>query len=229
MAFGTVKWRERAFREVRDELDRFLNYPVNEKIELGDFGVYDGRRCRFDWEGNLKGLGIPVASAGVQNEIVEVYATAGAVKVQEKLHFSGFNPSASITFDRKTALAFRAHKIGLDKVQLSALETSLSTAVNKGLAWNTDRVIITQLWQADGFTQLVSGSSKAGIEIEATLPGVGTGFNYADPSVGLKVVNHQWMSYHAVGIASVRPYFTIHKLRQDMAGNWKLFKYGLRN
>jgi hypothetical protein len=229
MPFGIHKWRERAFREVRDELDRFLNYPVNDKIELGDFGIYENRRCRFDWEGNLKTFGIPIASAGVQNEMVEVYETAGKVRVQEKLHFSGSNPSASTTFDRKTALALRAHRIGLDKVQLSALEKSLSTAINKGLAWNTDWVIITQLWQADGFTQLVSGSSNAGIEIEATVPGAMAGFNYADPSVGLKVVNHKWMSYHAVGIASVRPYFTIHKMRQNMSGDWKLFKYGLKD
>src|SRR5205807_2535038 len=113
----------------RDELDRFLNYPINQKLELGSFGFYDARNCRFNWEGNLAKLGIAVASAGFQTEIVETYSTKGAVRVQAHIPLLQA-PAASITFDRRTALSFRAHRIGFDMVQLANLEKSLSSAID---------------------------------------------------------------------------------------------------
>lgn len=220
-----ARWRIRAIREVRDELDRFLNFPVNQNISLGDYGTYDGKHCRFEWHGNLKDVGIKLHSAGQQQEIAETYATAGAVDIQGHLALNGYNPRVTINFRKTSALAFRGYKIGFDQVQLVNLTKQLSEAIRGGLRWERDWVIITQLWKADGFTQLVSGGSKAGVEIEATSGATSPIFNYADPSLGLSVLAQNSMSYCAVGESNLQPYFCIHKLREHQPGIWSLYKY----
>jgi len=121
-----MRWRERAIREVRDELDRFLNYPVNQRISLGDYGTYDGKRCRFEWLGNLSDFGITAHSAGSQQEILETYATAGVVDIQGQLGLEGAHARMSITFRRASALAFRGFQLGLDQVQLVNLSKALN-------------------------------------------------------------------------------------------------------
>jgi hypothetical protein len=224
-----ARWRERAFREVRDELDRFLNYPLNQQIELGDFGIFDGKRCRFEWQGNLRDLKADCTSAGFQNEIAETYATAGVVSIQARLALGGTRPSADINFRRGAALAFRGHRIGFDQVQLIGVAKNLSAAIRGGLEWDRKRVIVTQIWKAEGFTHLVSGGKGASVQIEATAAKAEPGFNYADPTLGLQVTTERAMSYCSVGQTEVKPYFSVHKARETAPGEWNLYKYGLPN
>ena len=224
-----TRWRERAIREVRDELDRFLNFPINQQITLGDFGTYDNRFCRFTWEGNISALGVECESNGFQHEIAETYATSGKVKIQGRLSIGSVYPSIDVSFSRASALAFKAFKIGFDQVQLKALERSFNKAIRGGLQWERSKVIVTSIWQADGFTHLVAGGSKSGVQIEATMGGTAASFNFADPSLGLNVCLERQMSYCAVGQNHVKPYFAIHKLREHAPGDWALYRYGLRN
>jgi len=224
----SMRWRERAIREVRDELDRFLNYPMVQDIKLGQYGTYDGKKCRFEWEGNLSDLGIEPASAGFQHEMAETYATSGKVNIQSRLSLDGQHPAVDVTFARTSALAFRGFKIGYSQVQLSSLSTALSEAIRKGLQWDRKKVIITQIWQAGGFTHLVAGGAQAKVEIEATAKGSVPTFNFADPSLDLNVVAERSMSYCAVGQSQVEPYFNVHRLREIDVGVWQLYKYGLR-
>lgn len=220
------RWRKRAMREVRDQLDRYLNFPINQEISIGDFGTYHGWDCRFEWQGNLADHGIAVQLHGLQHEIAETYATAGAVDIQGQLGLGSGNPQVSVSFRRNTALAFRGNRIGFDKAQLLALSRDLNEAIRGGLQWNRDWVIITQLWRADGFTHLVSGAASAQVQIEATAPGAPSLFNFADATLGLNVVNQSAMSYCAVGATNILPYFGIHKLRQLKADEWALYRYG---
>jgi hypothetical protein len=222
-----MRWRERAIREVRDQMDRFLNFPINQKISLGDYGTYDGKRCRFEWLSNLSDLGIQAESAGFQHEISESYATAGVVDIQGQLNITGGNPCVDINFRKASAIAFRGFNIGFDQLQLMHLGKSLNDEIKSGLEWNRDWVIVTQLWKSDGFTHLVSGGKKSSVQIEASSPSVPDLFNYADPSLGLNVSTQQSMSYCAVGVSDVRPYFAIHKLREFQPGQWSLYRYGL--
>jgi len=222
-----ARWRIRAIREVRDQLDRFLNFPLNQKISLGDYGTYDGKNCRFEWLGNVAEFGVQPKSVGMQHEIAETYATSGKVDIQGKLNFAGDRPCVDVSFKRASALAFRGCKIGFDQVQLVNAGKALTKAIEDGLEWNRDWVVITQLWQADGFTHLVSGSNGSCVQIEARANSAPELFNYADPSLGLEVTSEKSMSYCAVGLSDVLPYFAIHKLRQSPNGQWSLYKYGL--
>ncbi len=219
------KWRECAFREVRDELDRFLNFPLTDKISLGDYGVYGGRKCRFDWKGNVLNLGAQVESTGFQYSIAELYGTQNAVTVQSKLLF-GKKPAASISFNKKRALCFKACRIGLDRVALDLLEHSMAALIASGkLEWHPNNVIVTEVWHAEGFTQLVSGGAKAGVEITASMTGAQLGFDFADPKLQLSVGSHTGMAYQAVGQQDVQPYFRVHRMRRNSKGNWKLYRY----
>lgn len=223
-----MRWRERAIREVRDELDRFLNYPMIRDIALGDYGTYDGKKCRFEWEGNVSDLGLKTESSGFQHEMSETYATSGKVSVQSLLSFDGQHPAVDVSFSRTSALAFRGCKIGYSQLQLDALSKSFTAAIRGGLWWDSKKVIITQVWQASGFTHLVAGGNNAKVQIEATAPKSVPTFNFADPEAGLNVVAERSMSYCAVGQTEVKPYFSIHRLREYAPGDWMLYRYGLR-
>lgn len=223
----TTRWRERAIREVRDELDRYLNFPLNQQLTLGDYGTYNGKRCRFEWLGNVSEFGIEPLSVGFQHEIAESYATAGAVSVQGNLDVGGGNPTIDVMFSKASALAFRGFKIGFDQIQLIKLGKELSDKLRAGMSWNHDCVIITQLWKASGFTHLVSGGADSGVKIQATLPVTESLFNFADPSLGLNVLSQKSMSYCAIAANETLPYFGIHKLRRSWSGDWSLYKYGL--
>jgi hypothetical protein len=71
------------------------------------------------------------------------------------------------------------------------------------------------------------GGQKAGVEIEATGSSAKSGFNFADPTIGLNVRVERSMNYCAVGQTDVIPYFSIHKLREIAPGDWSLYRYGL--
>ncbi|MDR3547918.1 MAG: hypothetical protein P4M11_06600 [Candidatus Pacebacteria bacterium] len=221
-----ARWRERAIREVRAELDRFLNYPINRTIALGDYGTYDNKTCRFQWDGNIADLGLPTTSAGFQKEMMEAYSTARSVSIQGRLNLSSGNPSVDIRFRRTSALACRGFNIGYDQAHLVGLATAFSKAIRGGLQWNRRNVIVTELWKASGFTHLVSGGTNAGVQIEATAPNLPALFNFADPTLGLNVVAENSMNYCAVGQSDVNPYFSIHKLREVTPGVWSFYRYG---
>ncbi len=222
-----MRWREQAFREVRNQLDRFLNFPVTNPIELGSYGIYNGKRCRFEWRGNLTEFGIPVPSVGFQTEMQETYATSNSVLVQSRLSLEDNLPTADISFNRTSALLFRAHDIGYDMAQLNALSQALTKAISNGMAWDSSFVIVTKVWISRGFTQLVAGGSKAAVEIKATAPNIQTDFNFANPDIGLNCVLEKNMSYLSIGQSNVRPYFEMHKLRRDGVSGYSLYKYGL--
>jgi hypothetical protein len=222
-------WRERAFREIRDELNRFLNFPNNQAIKLGDFGYFHSKYCDFEWIGNLEEyLGNPVPTAGRQGEIFETYATAGAVKIQFRLSATDKHV-AGISFGRAHALAVRAFQLGLDRVHLLKLAHALGSAIDSGkLEWDVKRVIVTGVSTAEGFTHLVSGKSGAEIEIHSNVNagGVPNAFNIADVNLGLTAHNSSFMAYETVAAPNSTPFFTLHKLRKNSLGNWALFRYG---
>lgn len=175
----------------------------------------------------MSDLNVACGSAGFQNEIAETYATAGVVSIQGRLALGG-KPAAEISFRRTSALAFKGHKLGFDQAQLVALGKSLNSAIQAGLVWNRNRVIVTQIWRAEGFTHLVAGKRGSAVHIEATAKGAVPGFNYADPGLGLHLTTQRTMSYCAVGQTEIKPYFAVHKLRENSPGQWSLYRYGLR-
>lgn len=220
-----ARWRERAFREVRDQLDRFLNFPINNSIELGDYGAYNGGACRFERVGNVADLGVTKPAGTFQHEIAETYVTAGRVQIQGQLELSNGPPSVDVNFSRASTFAFRAFKIGLAEVHTIALADELSAAIRGGQKWDKKHVIVTQLWRAGGFTHLVAGAKNANIRIEARAPGAPAMFDFADPSMKLKAVSLRSMGYSAIAETDLNPYFSVHKLRST--GPYGLYKYGL--
>lgn len=220
-----MSWRIRAFREVRDELDRFLNFPVSDHISLGDYGTYDGKRCSFEWLGNLSDLGIAVPSAGHQTEMVESYNTTDAVAIQGRLALDDSKPMVDIQFSKRSAITLKAFDIGYDSVQLSSLGDALAKKVREGLRWDRSYVIITKLWSSVGFTQIVAGGNKARIEIKATAPDAALGFNFSNPSLGLIAHGESGISYSQIGRSGVKPYFVVHKLRRTPNGGLALYRY----
>lgn len=224
-----TRWRERAIREVRNELDRFLNFPLSQSVVLGDYGTYDGKASRFQWEGNIKQLGLEFEENGFQHEIAETYATSGAVTIQGRLSLLSNRPSVDVGFSRTSALAFRGFKIGFSQVQLAGLSKAFGSAIRDGLKWDRKKVVVTQVWEASGFTQLVAGGRKANVQIEASIPeaaSAGGIFNFADPGLLLDITAQRSMSYCAVGLTDVKPYFMVHKLRETEPGLWGLYRYG---
>lgn len=202
-------------RNTRDELGRYPNWPINQKITLGKVGYYRGRTAVFDWETHLDDLGIEYKTTPAQQFMSELYTSQGAVSVKFNTDDGHGNSKASFDFKRKRSVATQGFEMGYLTLDISKLKDAILEKMKNGLRWDYDWVIISELWAANGFTTLISNSSESSSEISTNLKIADPAFNVADPSLSLQITKSTKMSYQGIAEREVQPYFTIHRLTRD--------------
>jgi hypothetical protein len=201
-------------RDTRDQLGRYPNWPVNQKISLGKIGLFYGRKATFEWETDLQSLGINVATPPLQQFMSELYTSENAVSLSFDIDASTGNSKALFDFSKKRSVATQGHEVGHQALDIAQLKSALISKIENGLKWNYEWVIITEIWSANGFTTLISNSKESRTEISATR-NIVSGFNVADFNLGLKVTQSRKMGYQGVAERNVQPYFQIHKLTRS--------------
>jgi hypothetical protein len=212
-------YRKRLVTEIRDTLGWFPNWPLHQHLSLGLVGYYHGWRKTFEWRTSLTSLGINHTLAGGQGLLDDIYATENAV--QARFHTTGddTNPMACFSFNRRHSLVAQCHQSTHVSLDIFSLQREILSAINSGtLTWDKEWVILTEIFNAKGFSALIAGSRKSSASLSASTRVSASAFNIADPQLGIRLMSSEFMAYQAVARQDVTPYFYIHK-----------FTYGVRS
>ncbi|WP_259068721.1 hypothetical protein HDF24_07400 [Mucilaginibacter sp. X4EP1] len=209
----------------RDELGRYPNWPVNQNISLGNIGYYHGRTAKFEWTTTLHDIGITITTVAPQAIMSELFTSSDSVS-SEFHSASAKQPShAKFTFTKSNSVVTQGFEMGHQQLPIDRLKHEILDGISKKtITWDYDWVIITELWVANGFTTLISGSSSSSSVISANNNGEKM-FNIANFNLGLQVTRSKFMAYQGVAEHAVRPYFQIHRLTKD--GKFK--RYGAKS
>lgn len=213
-------YRKRLFVEIRNGLGWFPNWPLQQNLQLGMIGYYDGWEKNFEWRTSLSQLGISVQPAGTQGVLDEMYATEAAVSTKFEIEQSSNKPVASFAFSKRHSVVAQCHDSGHTSLPINQLQKLLIDKVTSGeIQWDKNWVILTELFRAKGFSTLISGSSKSSSSLSVGIPRTNPVFNIADPTLKIGVRSSEFMAYQAVCNQNTTPYFYVHKLTFPLLGN----------
>lgn len=204
------------FRSTKNILDRYPNWPIIRNIDLGLIGFYHGRNADFQWVTSLEELGISFKTRSSESSMNELYTSMDSVSVKFEASEKMSSSKAKFKFGKKNKIALQGHKMFHQQIEISDLNKSLIEKINEGLKWNYKWIILSEIWVADGFTTLISGSQNGICEI-STLKNTDKGdvFNIANVTLGLNLSNFSNMAYQGVAEQNVKPYLQILKLTSD--------------
>ena len=171
--------------EIKNNKGMFLNWPVTNRIKLGDFGLADIRNGTFDWVGNLASYGVNLEVNSGSGREHELYRTSG--KVDAKFDLARETPaSVEIKFRCSSAISMEAFNMTSERLELGSVQSSLLAAIGSGkLSWHRDYVFVAQVQKCEAFTSLISGCKGASVQLTAGGAHRIKPFNTANPSIGV--------------------------------------------
>lgn len=207
-----AKIRKRLFKEIRDELGYFPTWPVGDALTLGKIGVYKGKDYEIEWIDTLDNLGFQISASGAQKQLFdEKYATSSAVTFDFRSESSVIN--AEIVFHKKSSIAAQGFGMAIKKLSVSDLNTKVVPEITSGaIEWKSDYVVLSELFEADGFSTFVGGAEGSKVVLSATSAATSGSFNIADINAGIGLTKSEKMAYEALCKTNATPYFYIHKL-----------------
>jgi hypothetical protein len=221
------------FREMRDQLGYYPNWPVSRRIGLGQIGYWDGRNAEFDWRTSLSNLNVSVGTLTSPSPVEECYTSKNNVQLSFKIESSGA-ATAHFNFTRRMSLACQGYQMNISSLDLGDLLLKLRDTVGRNKAlWDWDWLIVTELWTGKAFTTLISGDGASEVAISASSPPPppGSPFNVANPSFGLGVSRSKGMAYKVVAEqrpgSEISPFFHVHKLVDHPQKGLGLKKYAV--
>lgn len=211
-----AKLRKRYGKQIRDELGHFAVWPIGARVALGQIGFFDGRRHEFEWVTSLEKLGVNLPPATPQGVFDEMYTTEAAVQCSFSANPSANRRLAQMAFRRSGALATQGYKMNMVRLDIHALNKVVVPQVISGeIEWHSGWVVITELFQAAGYSALMAGSQGGKAVLSAPLAGSNVGFNIADVSLGIKEEQYRSLSLRTVCKGDATPFFYVHSLVGD--------------
>jgi hypothetical protein len=223
-----AKFRKIYVRRVKEEIGRYANWPIQRFLKLGYIGFYNGRKADCEWFTNLDKLGIILKPLPAQSLRMELYTSGNSVNLTFSIADSSSYNTASFSFSKNASVATQGLNLSFSSVSISDLEIALIDNINNNkLKWNKNWVILTEIWESDSFTTLISGGKSSKAEISTNVPVASGSFNIADISLGVHLSASNKMAYTGVAERNLQPYFHMHKLIFDKKGRpLYLKKYG---
>jgi len=219
-----ARYNKKYIRMIRTDLGRFPVWPLQQKVALGDVLMFHGRKSLYSWHGNLTQWGISVTPTGAQTLLNEYYETEHNVSM--KLGPGVDCVVADFKFMKKSAVVAQSFEQVYSVLPIEALKAAINQRFSPAdKQWNTDWLIVTELWQAEAYTTLISGGNGG----EAIIKSGGLipleSFNIANPRLNLSVSSKKNMNYIALAEQAVCPFFRTHRLIR-YRGQYALRAYG---
>lgn len=217
--------REIVCREFKNQNKLFLNYESQKAIALGDIITWDGRQADFSVVNRLSNLSITPAiqTSSIKSDML--YNSNKGVRFgfegagRTGLPTMGFSYAGA---SRYSLQAFDTTIESLDEVKLAA---DITNAIKDGNSWDNDWIVVTSLWNADAYTQLVAGGRKAEAGICATA-GVDNAFNIADVSLSVALGYGSELASQQIASRGSCPFFIGMKYRVQVGKIPHMVRYG---
>lgn len=219
--------QERVAREIKNELNRFLNWSPIQEIKLGMIGSWDGKRALFTPETDLNALSVsfsPYDRLDVRHD--DLYLSADSVQVAFKADAATAHSKAELGFTSKHAFSYQCYHTRYEQIDLAALLRDLrdrfwlpgrrnSDRIGTGRQeWDRDWLIVTAVWVPESYTLLISGSGNARIVLGAKTTALANipSFNLADINASITMESAHNMAYQLIAAHAAKPFFSAHKL-----------------
>lgn len=219
--------REIVCRDFKKREKLFLNYESQNQIELGDIIVWDGWNAEFNVVTRLKDLGINhrIQTSSVRS--TKLFNSGSGVKMSFKATGRTGNPTMEFQYkgaSRYSLQAFDTKVESIDEVDLAAHITKTLSSSN--FSWDKKWIVVTTVWNAIAYTQLVAGAKDAEADICANPGTVNSAFNIADISVGANLGYGNELSSQEVAGSGACPFFIGMKYRQQQGKIPHMVRYG---
>lgn len=195
------------------------------KMEVGQIGRFHDRKWTV--EGSLTDLGIEFETSSNPVEGNMEFTSEGGVTIGTKLKggsaevISGVaNAEADVTIDfgKENAIVFKANNVTHHQLEKKILLKDEIIRLWKEGKWEKDYLIVSEVFEADTATLIISGGSNAKIELNATGDIGGKSFDLADAGLGLQVGNNNNIGVQLIAQSNLTPLYNVIGIRKSWFG-----------
>jgi hypothetical protein len=205
--------QKKIFEEIRDKLGWFPTWPIGANAELGKVGFFHGRNKEFEWVTSLEDLSIDLQPAGSQRVFDEMYATEAAVSCKFRVDPQANKRFADFSFGRRNSIAAQGYDMAFLELPINRLNELLVERISRGqLKWDYRWVILTQVFNATGYSALMAGSKNSSMSLAANIEAGVSSFNIANINLEIEAESHTNMAFQTLCKHGASPYFYVHKL-----------------
>lgn len=206
--------REIVCREFKNNERMFLNYESQRKVALGDIVIWDGWDAQFEIVSRLSELRLKprIQTSSVKSTQLFNSTTGVEMEFQEKGKVGG--PTMHFRYggsSRYSLQAFDTTVESLDEVALAADITE--NLKNASLEWDNDWIVVTTVWNAAAYSQLVASGREASAGVCATTGAVSGPFNIADLTLKVSLGYGSGLCSQQIAGVGACPFFIGMKYR----------------
>jgi hypothetical protein len=205
----------------------FLNYESQCQVELGDIATWHGRKASFNTINRLSVLGIHYHVETSTVRSTKLYNSASGVKMGFSASGRTGNPTMEFKYRGASRYCLQAYDTVVESIDVVDLAEQITNAIVTGtINWDRNWIVVTTLWKAGSYTQLVAGSKDAEADICASPGAVNSAFNIADTSIGVNLGYMSELCSQEVAGTGARPFFIGMKYRQQPGKTPYMTRYG---
>jgi hypothetical protein len=171
--------------EIHEATGCYANWIPASPVSVGDFGIVAADR--FLQEGNVEELGIAVeVKSGKTLKAKQEYTSGVELSVGGKARADGevfqIDPkiaaSVSLKFGHRGAFLYHMSGITIHKLaHTRQLYENLLAGIRAGtLKWKRHSVVVSEVWDAERATIMISKRGHAGMDLSGKIGGAGAGF-----------------------------------------------------
>lgn len=204
----------------------FLNYESQKSIALGDIFIWDGKRAEFEIVNRCSNLGLRpiVQTSNVKSS--RLFNSNSGVKTGFVAKGPGSVPTMDFAYKGSGRYSMQAFDTIVESIDEVDLAHSIETLLKSGSIWSPDWIVVTSVWKADAFTQLVAGGRSATAGISANLGAVTGPFNIADTSIGVGLHYSSDLCSQQIAGSGALPFFIGMKYRSAQGKRPHMVRYG---
>jgi hypothetical protein len=224
---------EQYTKELHDKFKYYATWLPGNKLKVGDVGKLNNRV--FEYETNLKNLGIPFEVFTTENKTNLDYKSDGSVSIMPKIKGSApavgsllslEDSGLTILFKKEKSILFDAEGVTIHRINdLPPVKAEVLKRF-KEKTWEKDWVIITEMAVADKATIMISSNSDVVIDLQAKGEVKAGELKLADVDAGFALMNTAGLVTNIVANSELTPLFKVVGIRTKLFGSAELESRG---
>lgn len=208
--------REIVCRNFKKREKLFLNYESQKNVSLGDIFLWNGRKAEFNIVTRLEILGITPYIHESTVKSTQLFNSESGVQTLFELLGKTGQPTMGFKYKGSSRYSLQAFDTVVESLDEVKLATDITQAQKANpFVWDKEWIVVTTVWNAGAYTQLVAGGRSAEAGVCANSGAVSNAFNIADISVGVSLGYGSNLSSYQVAGRGARPFFIGMKYRKQ--------------